>query len=303
VKKIAIGVAAGLLLLLVVVVGGVALYSNQILGKAIERAATYALGVDTTVGFVRLRLLRGDFSMRGFVVDNPRGFDEPHFLALDRAYIAVKRDTLRQPVVRIPRFELEGIEVALEKEGRATNYGVITSNLKRFESGDAAPPPGEKEPAAEKRFIVDRLLIRDVKARLEWSELASDQTGVRVEIPEIELKGIGAHNAQGVVMSELTGIVLKAILGAIARYGTNLPGVITSGLESGLGGLSRVGGVMVHGMGKAGVDKVADAVGGPVGDAVRGVGGSAAKSVGEAVGREASKALGGLLGGEEEEEE
>ena len=73
-------------------------------------------------------------------------------------------------------------------------------------------------------------------------------------------------------------------------------------LNNGLGGVARVPGVVVTGVGSTLVDSTADAVGGEVGDAIRGVGGSAAESVGEAVGDEAAKALGGLFGGKKETE-
>lgn len=292
----------GLLALFFVGLGGIWLYTNEIVGTAIERGATYALGVDTRVGFVRLRLLNGDFAMSGLRIDNPPGFDEPSFLELDSARIHVDLGTARSEVVHIPEFTLQGVDVALEREGRNTNYGVIMANLGRFESKGAKLPP-DAPATGQKRFIVDRVLIRDVAARVEWSELASDATGMRVEIPQIELTGIGADNARGVVMSELTGIILKAVLGSIARYGTDLPGAVLSGLNSGLGGLTRVPGVVVSGAGKAVVDHVADAVGGEVGDAVRGVGGSATEAVGKAVGSSASKALGGLFGGKQQEGE
>jgi hypothetical protein len=298
-KKILIG----LLVLLVVAGAAVALYINQIVGSAIERGATYALGVDTRVGFVRLRPLPADFRMRRLRIANPPGFDEPHFLKMGGAEIDVARETLLEDVVVVPLFALDGIDVALEREGKQTNYGVILKNLKRFESGK---PPAQGEGAAdagsEKRFIVNRLVITDVTAHVEWSQLASDQSAMKVVIPQIELKGIGAHNAEGVVMSELTNIIMKAILGSIARYGGDLPGAILSGLNSGLGGVARVPGVVVSGMGGNLVEAAGAAVGGKTGDAIRGVGGSAAESVGEAVGEEAAKALGGLFGGKKEED-
>ena len=117
------------LVLLVVLVGGVWLYSNQIVGKAIERGGTYALGVDTEVGFVRLRLLLGDFAINWLRVDNPPGFDEPSFLTLRRGYVDVEMDTLRRPVVTIPLFTLEGIELALERS-REQN-----ALVRRYETG------------------------------------------------------------------------------------------------------------------------------------------------------------------------
>jgi hypothetical protein len=279
-------ILAGLLLLLFAAVGAVWLYSNELVGTAIERSASYALGVESRVGFVRLRLLLGDFALNRFRVANPPGFDEPHFLTLERARVQVDLPTLREQVVRIPSFELETIDVALERRGKQTNYGAILQNLKRFESkGPArAAPPGEAAGSA-KRFIVERLSIRDVSAHVEWNELAPDQTGLRVEIPEIELRNIGAQNGRGVTLGELEAIVVKAVLGSVARYGEDLPGAILGGLDAGLGGLSRVGGVVVRGAGQAGVGGIAGELGS-----------AAAKTV-EGLGRGAGRALGGLFGG------
>jgi hypothetical protein len=293
----------GLVVLFLAAGAAVSLYINQIVGGAIERGASYALGVDTRVGFVRLRLLPADFRLRRLRIANPPGFDEPRFLALSSAEIDVARETLLEDVVVIPLFALDDIDVALEREGKQTNYGVILENLSRFESGE--PPAQEAEPydaGSERRFIVKRLVISDVTAHVEWSGLASDQSALKVVIPQIELKDIGAHNAQGVVMSEFSAIVMKAILGSIARYGTDLPGVMLGELNKGLGGVARVPGVVVTGMGGNLVEAAGAAVGGETGDAIRGVGGSAVESVGEAVGDEAAKALGGLFGGKKEKD-
>ena len=293
----------GLVVLFLAAGAAVSLYINQIVGGAIERGATYALGVDTRVGFVRLRLLPADFRLRRLRIANPPGFDEPYFLKMGGAEIDVARETLLEDIVVIPLFALDGIEVALEREGKQTNYGVILDNLSRFESGE--PPAQEEAPAAagsERRFIVNRLVITDVTAHVEWSGIAADQSALKVVIPQIVLEDIGAHNAQGVVMSEFSAIVMKAILGSIARYGTDLPGAMLGALNEGLGGVARVPGVVVTGMGANLVEATGAAVGGKTGDAIRGVGGSAIESAGEAVGDEAAKALGGLFGGKKDEE-
>lgn len=294
-RKLLIGVG----LVLVLVVGGVWLFVNELLGTAIERGARYALGVDVRVGFVRLALLSADFRMNGFQVANPPGFDEPRFLRLARAQIDVDPGTLRQDVVVVRHFGLEDVDVALEREGQRTNYGAILDHLKRFESKKSDTPVSEQS-GGGKRLIVEHLAIRDVLAHVEWTGVASDQSAVEVVIPEILLEGIGAKDGRGVSMAELTNIVTKAILGSIARYGGDLPGVMLGELRSGLGGLSRVPGVVVKGIGGSAVEKAGDVIGGPIGDAVRGVGGSAVEGVGEAAADQAGKALGKLFGGSSE---
>ncbi|MGI9592141.1 MAG: hypothetical protein ACR2P8_12285 [Myxococcota bacterium] len=146
---------------------------------------------------------------------------------------------------------------------------------------------------------MNRIAITNVDAYVEGNELAADETGLQLTIPEIVLENVGAENAKGVAMSELTDIILKAILGSIARYGGDLPGAMLSALKGDLGGLGRVPGVVVSGLGGSAVEKVGEMVGGEVGDQIRGVGGSAAEGVGEAVNESAKDALQGFFGNKE----
>ena len=291
----------GLVLVVALAVGGLALYVDEVLGTAIEKAGSYAMGVDTQVGFVRLRVLRGDFRMNRFRIENPDAFDQPHFLTMHDATIAVDTGTLREPVVVVPELRLHDVAVSLEREGGQTNYGVVLANLKRFEkqNPEGTTPPAE-EAGSDRRFIVNRITITDVDAYVEWNELAADETGLQLTIPQIVLENVGAENAKGVAMSELTDVILKAILGSIARYGGDLPGAMLSALKGGLGGLERVPGVVVSGLGGSAVEKVGEMVGGDVGDAIRGVGGSAAEGVGDAVDESAKGALQGLFGTKKE---
>ena len=301
----------GLLILLVAAVAAAAFSIDRIVSEGIERGGSYALGVPTRVGFVRLRLLDGGFRLRGLRVANPPGFDEPHFLRLGSAAVDVDLGSLRQDVVEVPLFALDGIDVALEREGSKTNYEAILQNLERFESGEAPieekrSQPEEGEPSAtQKRFIVKQIVISDVNALLEWSGVASDETALKVSIPEIRLRDIGADNAQGVVMAELTDIIVKAILGAIAQHGTNLPGAVLGSLRSGVGALSSVPIEVVADVGNKAVETISEAVPEELQGVVRDLGDEAVGQAGKVVGKEATQALeglGGLLGGKREEE-
>jgi hypothetical protein len=175
VKKILIG----FVVVVVLLVTAASLWVDEIVGTAIEEAGSYAMGVETRVGFVLLRFVHGDFRMRRFRIDNPSGYDKDHFLTLSEATIGIERATLTEPVVVISELRLEGIDVSLERDGKQTNYGAILANIQRFESANpqsTAPPPDEA--GSSQRFIVNRILIRDVDAYVEWSELATDETGI-----------------------------------------------------------------------------------------------------------------------------
>ena len=285
IRLVAVGFAV-----LIAVLAAFYIYIDVIAGAAIEKGATYALGVDTKVGFVRIGLLTGSFRIGSLKVDNPPGFDAKRLLTLGDGRMEVSIDSLQNDVVEVPVFALEGIEVVLEKAKGKTNYGVILANLKRFESSGSEPAPAESgEAGPGKRLIVRELLIRDVSAHVEHTEALGAVGGIDVKVPEIRLENIGAHNAQGVAMSELTNIIMKAIFEGIAKYGTNLPDILSGDLRSNLGGLSKVSIEAVGGTTEAltkGLPK-------PAGDAARQLGGEAGKAI---------EGLGGLFGGKKDDE-
>jgi hypothetical protein len=254
------------------------------------------------VGFVRLSPLGGNFRISSLRVANPPGFDEPYFLRLGSGNVDVDLATVREPVVRVPGFYLDDVEVSMEKSKGKTNYGTILKNLDRFEEGKK-PAPKDESAGPGKRVVIDELVITDVTAHVDWIDAPTPLSTTQIVIPEIRLSNIGSDNAQGVAMSELTNIVMKAIMGSIARYGGDLPAAMLGELQTRMSSLTRLPGVVVEGMGQNLIEDVGKAVPGEVGDAVRGVGGTtgeAAKSVGSAVGSEAKKALGGLFGGDKE---
>jgi len=260
-------------------------YIDAIAGAAIEDGATYALGVDTKVGFVRIGLLTGSFHIGSLKVENPPGFDSKYLLKLGDGRMQVSIDSLQREVVEVPEFDLEGIQVALEKAGRQTNYGVILGNLKRFESSGSQPAPAKSgEAAPGKRLIVRQLLIRDVSAHVANNAALDAVGGIDVEVPEIRLTNIGAQNARGVAMSELTNIIVKAIFAGIAKYGTNLPSALAGDLSANLGGLAKVPFEVVGETTGA----LTTALPKPVGDAARRLGEGAGKAL---------EGLGGLFGG------
>ena len=134
-KKL-IKLVAVLLVLLVLATIAVALYIDTIAKTAIERGATYALGVKTTLGSADVGLLSGTFSMGDLTVANPAGFKSPYFTHLGEGDVKVALKTLRQETVELPTLTLTNLDIHLEKKEGEANYDVILENLSRFESGD-----------------------------------------------------------------------------------------------------------------------------------------------------------------------
>lgn len=245
---------------LVLVVASCLLFIDSIVGGAVEGGVRGALGVDASVGLTRLRPFAGELRVRNVRIGNPPGFEEPHFLVIRLAEIQADPLALRDPVVEIPLAVLEGVDVSLEMSGGNTNYGTILENMDSFEEGDAP----QAKASSGQRFVIRRLLIRNVTARVEWSRVAAKQTKLELEIPEIEVRDLGEGG--GLTSAQLTNLITKAILGSVYRHGAGLPKGLLSGLGPGLKNLGSLPGVVVKG-----ADATLRGVGAGLWDGVRGL--------------------------------
>lgn len=230
-SRVLIGAAFLLVLALVALFFAI----DRVVGTAIERGGTYALGVDTDVGWVRLGW--GSFRLGGLSIANPAGFEADHFLRLGGGGLDVDMGTLREATVVVPRIALDDVELHLEGKGRDSNVQAILRNLQRFESGkQEAPPPSEAE--GGKQLLVSELVITDVVARVDVIGAGLRLLRqVEVEIPEIRLTNVG--QGRPVSYAQLADIVVKAVLQAVLRSGTDL-GLLAGDLRGGLQGLASV---------------------------------------------------------------
>ena len=210
-KKL-IRVVCGLVVVLLVLAVGAVVYIDSIAKTAIERGATYALGVDTTLGSADVKLLSGAFAMRDLTIANPKGFESPFFTHLGQGDVEVALTTLRQETVELPTLTLTDLEMYLEKKEGKANYDVILENLKRFESQEKAQDDG-----GGKKYIIDEVVIKNIMVHVQLLPLGGSLTKLDVPIDEIRLENVGSETSRGVVMSELTGVIIKGVLIAVVK--------------------------------------------------------------------------------------
>jgi hypothetical protein len=286
--KLLIKLVAVLVVVLIVAVVAVALYIDVIARNAVERGATSALGVETTLGSANVGIRTGEFSMRELRVANPQGYDTEHFLTLDDGLVAVAFRSLMEETVELPHLTLAGIDLNLEKKAGKANYDVILENLKDEESAPAD--------ADGKKFIIRQVTVSDITVHTALLPIGGDLSKLDLEIDEITLSDVGSETEGGVVLSELSGVLIKAIFMAIVQKGGDLiPADILNGLTDGLSGLASLG--------ELGVDFSVGAVEqlGEFGeDITKGLG-----DIGEGAGKgleDAARGIGNLLGGEKDED-
>jgi hypothetical protein len=238
--KLLIKLVGGLVVLLVVVAVAILFAIDAVAKGAVERGATYALGVETTLGSADVGIRRGEFGMEGLRVANPEGFTSDHFLTLGSGEVAVSLGTLRQETVELTRLMLSTIDLRLEKSAAGSNYGVIIDHLKglRSESQDDSAPDSD----SGKLFVIREVLISDVNVEVELAPGGAALTRVQVPIDEVRLTdvGTGGGTKRGVRLSELTEVIVQALLSAVASNAADFPADLVNDLGGSLQGLDSL---------------------------------------------------------------
>jgi hypothetical protein len=273
-------------------------YIDRIAKLGVEGGATYALGVPTTLSSADVGVFSGEFAMSGLNVANPGGFQSPHFLRLGDGGVAVGLGSLMKETVRLPHLTLAELDVNLERRGGKSNYKTIMDNLKRLESGDK---PADRS-GGEKRFIVNEVDIRNVTINVDLLPAGGDLTRVTFPIEQIRLTDVGSDTDKGVLLAELSGVLIKAIIAAAAQKGGEIiPADVLGDLQSQLAQLQSLGDMGIGLL--AGAEGQLQEITGQFGE----VGKELEKAVGELEGvgekaGEALKGIGELLGGDKEKD-
>jgi len=279
--KLVLKLIAVLIILLLIAVLAVFFYVDAVAKSAIEKGATHALGVETTLDGADVGVLKGQLTMTGLTVANPEGFDRESFLQLGEGFVDVSLGSLRQDTVQVPLLTLDHVSLNLEKKGGQANYKVIIDNLKKQESGEATGDRG-----SGKQFIIQELVITDVNVEADVFGVGGNLDRARVPIREIRLTNVGKNGADS---SELTNVIMKAIMAAVLANGADFPADLVNDLGGSMQGLTSLADM--------GVDGSFD-VGGQMTDLATGALEEAKKNVGKGVDEAVKKGLGGLLGGE-----
>lgn len=242
-------IVAVVIVVIVALIVAVFVWIDQVAKAGVEGGATYALSVDTELDGMDVGVFSGRVAMAGLTVANPTGFKSPYFLQIGEGRVGVSLGTLMEDKVVLPELILSGLNLNLEHHKGKANYKVIMDNLKKFESGEKKEKaPEEKE---GKRFVVQKVVVRDVHVEVEMLAVGGNLTRVPITIEAIELENVGSESDQGIPLAELTNVILKSILTSVVdKAGDVLPAGIKSELTAGLGQLKGLGNVSVQVVGE-----------------------------------------------------
>ena len=232
-------IGLALVLVVIVVLVGFYFYIDVAARRAIERGGSYATGTPTTVQGVNLGLWRGELRMDDFQVANPPGYDTDYFLQIGRGEVDVTLRSLLTREVQVPRVHLERVRMHMEMVGADANYRVILRNLERL----SGPPDQQPEDMRDaRRYVIRELVLTDVHVQATLRVPGIEPRIVPVTLAEIRLTDVGSETDGGVLMSQVQGIVIQAVLEAVIAQGEGLPGPMLATLRSGMEGVQNIGG-------------------------------------------------------------
>ncbi len=211
--KIALIIAAALVILVAGVVVFVLTNINSIVKAAIERFGSQTVKTDVRVSSVNIRLTTGEGSIRGLTVANPRGFSSCPVFRLGTISTRIDvRSVTASPVV-IDDISISGPEVFFEmNEARESNLGVLKKDLQ--ESSPSRKPVDQKKAGKkETRLFIRKLVFENGKIDVRIASLGGKNT--TVSLPRIELTEIGKKG--GATPAQVAQIVITALAEEAAK--------------------------------------------------------------------------------------
>lgn len=228
-------VAAIVVLILVIVVTVV--WIDRIAKVGVEAGGRFAFGVPTKLDSASIGILTGRSELTGLDIANPEGFSTPHLLKMDDAVLAVSLGSLTGDTVEIPEFSLAGIDLNLESKGGKSNFKVVLDSLGRFESSKTEPQAEEEHQG--RKFIIREIVIKDVKVHVALLPLGGSATRVTIPIEELQLTNVGTGSDGGLVVAQVAGTLLKAIILAAMEKGSgNIPSELLGELNTAMASLA-----------------------------------------------------------------
>jgi hypothetical protein len=254
----------------------VTLRLGTIIKTTVNTAGPALLGVPVSVESVSVYPLKGEVNLRTLTIGNPEGYGSEYLFRLDRMRLELILADIFKGRTRFREIAIEGPHVWYDRKLTRSNVGDLLETLEKLAPPEDAEAPAEGRKPPAKPVVIDRLSMQQGTVGIRIG------VGMKLPLPEIELKDIGKEGALMPVQ------VIRLILVNIFKGVLN---VVAGAGELVFDGAKEVGSLAVDGVTGAGSLAV-DGVKGAGSLAVDGV-----KGAGKAVGGVVS-GLGGLFKGE-----
>lgn len=242
-KKIALRILIGVLVVVIIGVICVGLFLDTLVKRGIETVGPMVTKVEVKLDGVSLSLWSGSGKIKGLFVGNPEGFKTPSAIQVGKASLVLQPSSVFANKVIIKSISVEAPEVTFETDFKGNNLSKLLANLESTTGGESGSQPAQTK--AGKKLEVDDFLIRDAKLHVNVTTLGQSTT---VPLPEIHLTGLGT-GPDGITAAELTKRLIQAIekeavqasSGAVANLTKNASGLTKDASKAASGAVDKLG--------------------------------------------------------------
>ena len=236
-KKV-IKIIVGIVVVLIILLLGAILSLPVTIGPLVKSAAAAGgpkvLGVDVSIGDVKLKPLAGQLIISDVKVGNPKGYSEKDSFAVKTVDIDLKIGSiLKGDTIYIEKILIEAPEISYETKDGASNFDTMLAKAKsaeKEEESDASKDDADKKP--KKKVVIEEFILNGSK--VSYASALTFGKPITIPLPPVTVRDIGKADG-GASMIEALNQVITSIVGGLKDAITKL----ATGSVDALKGISK----------------------------------------------------------------
>jgi uncharacterized protein involved in outer membrane biogenesis len=198
--------------LVVLIVGGVLFFLNDIVKTGFERVGPAVTKVDMRLKAAAISPFSGNAHLTGIFVGNPQGYKTESAMKVGDVKVVLSVASALSDTVLIESIKVKAPEITFEGGLTGNNLSKILENVEAAAGGKSTDPATNA--ATAKKFRVKDVVVEG--GRIHISTLGQNLT---VPLPPVHLQNIGT-DGEGVNAAELTRQIIKPLLASATRAAT-----------------------------------------------------------------------------------
>ncbi len=223
-KKL-IKIIVGIVVVLVILLLGAILTLPLTIGPLVKSAAAAGgpkvLGVDVSIGDVKLKPIAGQLIISDLVVGNPEGYSSKDAFAVKTVDIDLKTmSILKGDVIEIEKILIEAPEISFETKNGKSNFDTMMAKAQSAEKAEESEDPKDTPDAKPtKKVVIDEFILNGSK--VSYASKITFGKPITIPLPPLTLHDIGKASG-GATMIEALNQVISGIVGGLKDAITEL---------------------------------------------------------------------------------
>lgn len=186
-------------------------YFGRIASYTIEQTLPKLTGAPAKLEDANFNLFKGEFSVNGFFLGNPEGFQTSSALESKMLRVKIDMTSLLSDTIKVNEIMIDGLEVTYEA-GFPSNIGKIKENISSSETKEKQEEKDKKK-KSKKIYIKE---IRVINSKVKASVKGLGGAALPVPLPPILITDLGSEE-QGITFTESLDIFFGKLLDSVTE--------------------------------------------------------------------------------------